>query len=218
MSETQTNRESETQTIRTINLRLVGRPGSPLVIHAFAEKAKQEIRDKQAKKAKKAKEERKPKDEFLAARYVDASGRECAPITAIKKAMVSAGTAMDNLTKVAIRQAIFVAPTADPASMLVPIELHDGSPATGRMREDAVTIGINTRGLSYRPEYPEWQLRVTVEYNSRLISEDQLQALAEQAGWGVGICEGRPERSSALGWGRFTVEVVDAEKKKKAAA
>jgi hypothetical protein len=91
--------------------------------------------------------------------------------------------------------------------MLVPIELHNGTPAVGVMREDAVTIGINTRGLTYRPEYAEWQLRVTIEYNARLISEDQLRALAEQAGWGVGICEGRPERSSALGWGRFTVDV-----------
>jgi hypothetical protein len=202
--------------IRTINLRLIGRAGSPLVIHAFAEKAKQEIRDKQAKKAKKAKEERKPEEEFKAARYIDDDGRECAPITAIKKSMVSAGTAMDNLTKVAIRQAIFVAPTASPSSMLCPIENLDGTPAIGRIREDAVTIGINTRGLSYRPEYPQWQLRVTVEYNSRLISQDQLLALAEQAGWGVGICEGRPERSSALGWGRFTVEVVDAEQSKAA--
>ncbi len=67
----------------------------------------------------------------------------------------------------------------------------------------AVTIGINTRGLTYRPEYREWQLRVKVEYNARLVSEDQLLALIDQAGWGVGICEGRPERSSALGWGRF---------------
>jgi hypothetical protein len=71
------------------------------------------------------------------------------------------------------------------------------------MREDAVTIGINTRGLAYRPEYAEWQLRVRIEFNPRIVSEEQLLALISQAGWGVGICEGRPERSSALGWGRF---------------
>lgn len=194
--------------VQKIDLILTGRPGSLLCIHAFAEKAKQEIRDKQAKKSKKVKETRDPDAEFLAARYVDASGRECAPITAVKKSLVTAATAMDNLTKVALRQAIFVAPTADPASMLVPIETLGGKPAVGVMREDAVTIGMGKRGLSYRPAYQEWQLRVTVEFNTRLVSEEQLLALAEQAGWGVGICEGRPEKSSALGWGRFAVSKV----------
>ena len=189
--------------IQKMELTLRGRPGSPLVIHAFAEKAKQEIRDKQQKKVVKAKAERKPEEEFLAARYLDSEGRECAPVTAIKKALISAATAFSDLTKVGLRQAIFLCPAADPASMLVPIENHNGAPSVGVMREDAVTIGINTRGLTYRPEYKEWQLRVIVEYNPRIISRDQLLALVDQAGWGVGICEGRPERSSALGWGRF---------------
>jgi len=189
--------------IKTVDVTIRGRLGSPLVIHAFAEKAKQEIRDKQAKKAKKAKEERNPHEEFLAARYVDAQGRECAPITAIKKAIISAATAFDDLTKVGLRQAVFVDSLVSPGSSLVPIELHDGSPAVGEMREDAVTIGINTRGLAYRPEYKEWQLRVRVGFNQRLVNEEQLLALIDQAGWGVGICEGRPEKSSALGWGRF---------------
>lgn len=188
--------------IKKIDVLLRGMPGSPLVVHAFAEKAKQEIRDKQQKKAKKAKEERKPEEECLAARYVDDAGRECAPITAIKKAIVSAASAFDDVTKVGLRQALFVNSKSGPG-LLVPIENHDGSAAVGVMREDAVTIGINTRGLVYRPEYKNWQLRVSVEYNPRIVSEEQLLALIDQAGWGVGICEGRPERSSALGWGRF---------------
>ena len=93
--------------------------------------------------------------------------------------------------------------SVSPGAALLPIERHDGSLARGVKREDAVTIGINTRGLAYRPEYEEWQVRVIVEFNPRLISEEQLLALIDQAGWGVGVCEGRPERSSALGWGRF---------------
>lgn len=188
--------------IQNIDITLRGMPGAPLVIHAFAEKAKQEIRDKQQKKAKKAKEERKPKEECEAAKYIDDEGRECAPITAIKKAIISAATAFDDITKVGLRQAIFVSAKTGPG-LLVPIELYNGKPAVGVMREDAVTIGINTRGLTYRPEYKEWQLRVNIEYNPRIVSEEQLLALVDQAGWGVGICEGRPERSSALGWGRF---------------
>lgn len=189
--------------IKSIEVTLRGRPGSPLVVHSFAEKAKQEIRDKQQKKATKAKAERHPEEEFKAARYLDGTGRECAPITAIKKSLISAATAFDDLTKVGLRQAIFVDSVATPGSPLVPIEKHDGSPAVGVMREDAVTIGINTRGLAYRPGYEEWQLRVRIEFNPRIVSEEQLRALLSQAGWGVGICEGRPERSSALGWGRF---------------
>jgi hypothetical protein len=189
--------------IQKIDLTLRGRKGSPLVIHAFAEKAKQEIRDKQQKKAKKAKEQRDPHAEFLAARYVDSCGRECAPITALKKSIITAASAFEDVTKVGLRQAVFVDSLAVPGAALVPIETHDGKPAVGRMREDAVTIGINTRGLSYRPEYPEWQVRIRVEFNPRLVSREQLLALVDQAGWGVGICEGRPERSSALGWGRF---------------
>lgn len=198
------------ESIRSVDLTLRGRRGSILVVHAFAEKAKAEIRDKQQKKKREAKAQRVPEEEFLAARYVDLDGRECVPITAIKKSLINAATAFDDLTKVGLRQAIFVDCIAAPGSSLVPIEQFDGSPAVGTMREDAVTIGINTRGLSYRPQYPEWQLRVRVEYNHRIISIEQLLALVDQAGWGVGLCEGRPERSSALGWGRF--ERVEEEK------
>jgi hypothetical protein len=189
--------------IQSVDIVLHGKKGSPLVIHAFAEKAKQEIRDKQQKVAKKNKEQRNPQAEFLAARYVDGQGRECAPITAIKKAIVSAGTAFADLTKVALRQAIFVDSTVSPGASMIPIETLDGKAAVGTMREDAVTIGNATRGLTYRPEYPQWQLRIHIEYNPRLVSESQLLALVDQAGWGVGICEGRPEKTSALGWGRF---------------
>lgn len=191
--------------IKSIDVTLRNKAGSPLVVHAFAEKAKKEIRDKQAKKAKEKKPERKPQEEFLAARYIDASERECVPVTALKKAIISAATAFDDLTKVALRQAVFVDSIAAPGAALVPIERHDGSPAVGVMREDAVTIGINTRGLAYRPQYDEWQLRCRVEFNTRLVSEEQLRALLDQAGWGIGICEGRPEKTSALGWGRFEV-------------
>lgn len=191
--------------IRSVDVVIRNRKGSPLVVHAFCEKAKQEIRDKHAKKARKAKEERHPDVEFQAARYIDELGRECVPVAALKKAIVTAATAFDDLTKVALRQALFVDPSVNPGSWLVPIETYDGVPAVGVMREDPVTIGMNTRALVYRPIYEQWQLRIRIEYNPRLVSKEQLMALISQAGWGVGICEGRPERQSALGWGRFEI-------------
>ena len=189
--------------IKNESVTLRNRPGALLVVHASAEKAKREIREKQQKASKKVKEARDPGAEWQAARYVDDRGRECVPITAVKKSLITAATAFkSSLTKVALRQAIFV-DTLEGGGALVPIERHDGTPAVGTMREDAVTIGIATRGLAYRPQYEEWQLRVRIEYQTELVSREQLLGLIDQAGWGVGICEGRPEKSSALGWGRF---------------
>lgn len=190
-------------TIRSISVTITGRHGSPLVMHAFAEKAKQEIRDKQQKKSKQVKAERVPEIEFLASRYVDGNGRECIPITAIKKALVSAATAFEDITKVGLRQALFVDCANSPGSDLIPIENMDGTPAIATMREDAVTIGINTRALTYRPEYKKWKIAIIIEFNSRIVSEEQILGLLDHAGWGIGIGEGRPEKTSALGWGRF---------------
>jgi hypothetical protein len=210
MAKEQSNGESPAlRVIESIELTLRGRPGSLLVVHAFAEKAKAEIRDKQQKKPKNKKDARDTDAEWRAARYVDQAGRECVPIFVMKKAIVNAATAFDDLTKVGLRQAIFVDSIAAPGAAWVPLEQHDGSPAIGTCREDAVTIGVNTRGLAYRPQYEQWQIRVRIEYNARIVSREQLLALVDQAGWGVGICEGRPEKSSALGWGRF--ERVTAE-------
>jgi hypothetical protein len=126
--------------IKFMDLLLRGRKGAPLVIHAFAEKAKQEIRDKQQKKAKRVKAERNPQEESDAARYVDDKGRECAPITAIKKSIISAATAFDDITKVGIRQSIFVDCLVNPGSPLVPIERHDGSPAKGVCRNGWIGV------------------------------------------------------------------------------
>jgi hypothetical protein len=195
--------ETALKTPQTLEVVIVGRPGSPLVVHAFSEKAKKEIRDKQQKKVKEKKDARDPNAEFLAARYVDSKKRECIPVAVIKKAMITAATAFDDLTKVGLRQAVFVDSADEPGAELLPILTSEDKPAVGVMREDAVTIGINTRGLTYRPMYTDWKVKARIEYNPRIVSEEQVLALLDHAGWGVGICEGRPERSSALGWGRF---------------
>jgi len=196
--------------INTINVTLRNKQGSILVVHNFGEKAKQEIRDKQEHKARTKKGIRDTNAEFLANRYVDTEGRECIPVTALKKAIVSAASAFDDLTKVGLRQAVFVDALDSPGASLIPLLTPTGKPAIGTIREDAVTIGINTRGLAYRPQYSEWTVRLRIEFNPRLVSEAQLVALIEQAGWGVGICEGRPEKTSALGWGRFEIHGAGA--------
>lgn len=194
--------------IGVVRVTLRGMAGSRLVVHAFAEKARAEIRDKQQKRGRQARQARDTEAEYRAARYVDDKGRECVPVTALKRAIVSAARSHDGFKMTELRQALFVRPAGD-ASELVPIETHDGSPAIGVMREDAVTLQGATRGLTYRPEYPHWQVRVLIEHNLAVISAEQIAELLRIAGWGVGICEGRPEKSSALGWGRFETVALE---------
>lgn len=189
--------------IETIDIVLVGMKGSPLVVHQMGKKVREEIAAKQMKKAAAVKEKRDPHQEFLDARHVDDKGRECVRADGLKKSFISAATAFDNLTKIALRQAFFVYPTISNDGMLIPIQRSDDSLAVGEFFEEVCTISHNTRSLTYRPIYRDWKLRVTIEYNPRLVSEEQLLAIIDHAGWGVGICEGRPEKTSALGWGRF---------------
>jgi hypothetical protein len=120
---------STVRTIEQLEVTLRNKPGSLLVTHVFAEKAKQEIRDKHLKKAKGAKEVRDPNAEFLAARYVNADGLECVPITAIKKSLITAATSFDDLTKVALRQSVFADCVEYPGADMVPIRKHNGEPA-----------------------------------------------------------------------------------------
>src|SRR5512135_291906 len=51
---------------------------SPLITHAWGEKAKKQMREKQQKLAKSAKEAKDPKADFEAAKYV-VNGRDCVP-------------------------------------------------------------------------------------------------------------------------------------------
>lgn len=167
---------------------------SPLIAHAWSEKAKKEMRDKQQKKPKGAKEIRDPEAEFMAARYI-VDGKDVLPAIGFKNAAVTACTSIDGVTKVAARQTFHI------DVEVVPIL---GPPP--RLREDMVRVGMGTADLRYRPEYTDWAVDLPVTLNTNMMSVDQLVNLFNVAGFGVGVFEWRPERDGAFG--RFTVESV----------
>jgi hypothetical protein len=167
---------------------------SPLIVHAWSEKAKQEMRTKQGKGATRAREAKVPENDFNGARYIDAQGRDCVPALAFKNAAVEAGV-LAGVFKTTLRKAFFV--NAD----MVPIICPEGP----KMREDMVRVGMGTADLRYRPMYEKWSCKVPVEFNPRIISAEQLMNLFDNAGYSIGICEWRPERDGQFG--RFRVRV-----------
>ena len=173
---------------------------SPLIVHAWSEKAKGMMRDKQQKQARVAKEAKNPEADYLASKYLDSKGRDCVPAAGFRNAMISAGRFSEGVPMTIIRGSIFV--LAD-AEGLIPIEAHEC-----RMREDMVRVGGKGPGtgvadLRYRAEYNPWQCRLKIQYNANSLSLAQVLNLTRLAGMSVGLCEWRPEKNGQ--YGRFDI-------------
>lgn len=177
---------------------------SPLIMHAWSEKALQMMRDKQGQKKTRKKHDAKvPTDEAEAATYRLADGRPGMPATAFKSAIAGASRMYEGLTLVETKQLIFV--EGDGADQLVPIE------GESYIREDTPRIGMGTTDLRYRPCFPEWSAVLPVTFVPEKIDAESVVNLVNAAGLG-GVGEWRPSAPKSLTgtFGRFEVD-TDAE-------
>lgn len=183
---------------RTIMVWVVGE--SPLICHNWDAKTIKIIQDGQSGAAKIGKQPRKPEDEFNAARYLDDHGRDCVPARAFKGAMVTSATSLDDkkMSKVKLRQVMFI------EGDLLPIVNAQGKPVAPVMRTDMVRLKSGSADVRYRPEYKDWRVLLSITYNARAISAEQVVNMLEIAGFSVGICEWRPEKNGNNG--RFKCE------------
>lgn len=175
--------------IERLGLTLVG--DSPLIVHAWSEKAKKQMLDKQMKKASKGKEAKDPEADYEACFYRTESGSYGFPAIGVKAAMVSACRFV-SMKMTEARGAFHI-----DCEMLEVI----GDP---RPREDMVRVGMGTADIRYRPEFVDWHIPVVIKFNANAISAEQIANLLNTAGFAIGIGEWRPERNGQ--YGRFHVE------------
>lgn len=179
--------------LEVIKFKVVG--DSPLIMHAWSEKAKREMLEKQMKKAKTAKPAKNPQEDYEQAFYRNEKGEPAFPTIAFKQAAVSAGGRFsDGLKMTELRGSFFI------IGELVKIE---GKP---QMREDMVRVGMGTADIRYRPEFKKWSAVIEIKYNADKISAEQIINLFNLAGFGVGVGEWRPEKDGQ--YGMFHVEEV----------
>lgn len=181
--------------IETVQFLLIG--DSPLIVHAWSEKAKRQMLDKQMKKASRGREAKDPQADYEACFYRTEDGGYGFPAIGIKSAMISACRYV-SMKMTEARGAFHI-----DAEML-PV---NGEP---RPREDMVRVGMGTADIRYRPEFPEWSIPATIKFNSGVISAEQIANLLNTAGFGVGIGEWRPERNGS--YGRFHVGTSEEAK------
>lgn len=183
--------------IQRMVITLVG--DSELICHAWSEKAKKEMLDKQMKKAKGAKDAKDPWQDFVGSMYwltkkpakVEPKDIEKArfgfPAVAFKAAAVDACSHVAEITKVEARGAFHI------IGDMVEIQ---GVP---EMREDMVRIGMGTADIRYRGGFKTWKVNFEVRYNRNVLSAEQIVNLFNTAGFAIGVGEWRPQKDGSFG-------------------
>ena len=212
--------------IEKANITIVG--DTPLIVHAWGEKAKKEMLAAQQKdkKAKKAMDIRDPFAEFMDAMYwvtpkpeertpkafeqaIQNGAKFGFPVIAIKQAALSACYRAGLIPNQVGMKCSFYLNAVDGITQESGLELGvietDNPPA---LREDMVKIGgmSKTADLRYRPEFKDWKMRLTIS----LIATGAFTMTSiingiNMAGMMNGIGEWRMERDGEFG--HYHVEV-----------
>jgi len=186
--------------VRVLKLTLVG--DTPLIVNRFTEKVMKEIEDKVSGTTGNA--TKKPKDinaHFENAKYKTRDGKDGIPAGGIKNAMLSACRS----TNKAVKQTELV----QQVHILGDILPLRGSKAF--LKTDPGRNPTTRKGcVIHRPCYEKWEVDVDVRYNASVISPSLIVNLLNLAGFGVGLCEWRPEKRGTFG----TFHVLDSSKSK----
>lgn len=171
---------------------------SPLIQHKWAEKAKEEMRAKQQEgKKTKTRDLRKPEEEAKSATYTTDEGEIGIPGMAFKTALLTAAHRDIGIERTLVRKAVFLV-TSDSQKVL-PIQCDEPI-----VREDMVRVGMGSADLRYRPEFRKWKCMIELEVDAELLQMEDILSLVDRAGFGVGICEWRPEKGGEFG--RFEID------------
>lgn len=195
--------------IKKATVHIVG--DTPLIMHAWSEKAKREMLEKQMKVTKtKSRDAKNPVEDFIRSMYwlspmpeemtmeafeeaIANGARFGFPITAFKQAAISAayrmGWAKD---KMSMRGAFFI--DGDENQML---EIKSDAPI---MREDMVKVGMGTADIRYRGEFRNWSADINISFNENgQYSLEQIINVINAGGYVCGVGEWRPERDGQYG-------------------
>lgn len=202
--------------LERVTINIVG--DTPLIVHAWSEKAKREMLEKQTKTTKTtAKEIRDPFKEYCHSMYwmsgtikdtpeeyeeAIADGAKFGfPANSIKMSAISAAYRVGAVKdKVSMKGSFFIQGIQVGEQQLV--EIESGPPV---MREDMVTIGMGTADLRYRAEFRNWKMKLPITYNrAGPYTLEMIINAINLGGFTCGIGEWRPERDGT--YGMFHVE------------
>lgn len=180
---------------------------TPIITHAWSEKAKREMLQKQVKATKAGKEARDPQADFVSSLYEMGEGVYGFPATGVKNCILSAAHKDKGIARSGVMAALWinadmvrVRPALAGAVCDMPLLRIYGSDP--EMREDMVKIGAGlnkTANLAYRAQFTIWAMRVTGRFNPSVVTEEALAFLIAESGFSSGLGEWRNERKGMFG-------------------
>lgn len=190
--------------IATMRIRIIGE--SPYVGHAFSQKARNSIREKQeAGPTKKTKgknlEPRDFADDYEGAKHYSTKGWLGMPAAAFRNAMIDA-CRLVNYKMTLAKLSLFVVADGFDRVDGTPLVKIEGKPIEV---EHAVRLPNGNMTLVHRPMWREWSATLSVRFDADQFSKDDVANLLLRVGQQVGIGEGRynSKDSAGIGWGCF---------------
>lgn len=201
--------------IKKVDIKIVG--DSPLIVHAWDEKTKREMLEKQMKITKtKSKAARDPYRDFVNSMYwltekpkptpesfeeaVKDGAKWGFPVCAVKQSANSSAYRLGWVkNQMELRGAYFL--ETEFGNMF---EIQGCIP---EIREDMVRISGGTADIRYRAEFKNWYAEMTLNYNaSGNLTLEQILNCINAGGYCCGLGEWRPEKDGD--YGRYHIETI----------
>lgn len=180
---------------------------TPLITHAWSEKAKREMLSKQVKATKAGKEARDPQADFVSSLYDMGDGTFGFPATGVKNCILASAHKDKGVARTTVLAALFIDPVmvrtrpalAGAICDMPLLRIYSGDP---EMREDMVKVGAGLNkvaSLAYRGQFTVWAIKLTGRFNADVLTADALMFLIQESGIASGLGEWRNERKGMFG-------------------
>lgn len=196
---------SKAATFKRFSVWLIG--DTPLITHAWSEKARREMLQKQVKATKSGKEARDPQQDFASSLYEMGDGAYGFPAMGIKNCVLSSAHKDKGIARTAVMGGLWIdadmvrtRPALAGAVCDMPlIRIWGTAP---EMREDMVKIGSGLNkvaNLAYRAQFTVWAMRISGKFNATTLTPEALAFLIQESGMSSGLGEWRNERKGMFG-------------------
>ncbi len=196
---------SKAATFKRFSVWLVG--DTPIITHAWSEKARREMLQKQVKATKSGKEARDPQSDFVSSLYEMGDGAYGFPAMGVKNCIMSSAHKDKGIARTAVMSGLWIdadmvrtRPALAGAVCDMPLVKIWGTEP--EMREDMVKIGSGLNkvaNLAYRAQFTVWAMRISGKFNATTLTPEALAFLIQESGMSSGLGEWRNERKGMFG-------------------